>query len=159
MMKNNQGLNDISIKRKLMEEDPIELPMDDQFFEKMHSQIMASVEKTEIKPLSRWAKTWVFLEKKVHYYQPSNNVKSLKVVKFGLLGVTLTLALSLGLTSLHLMDRAQDLASNKQVIMEQALENPQDWMDLAGSMQNENDFIAEVMNEKINLAKGSQIEL
>jgi len=154
-----RGLNDQSIKNKLKEEDPVQLPMNDLFFEKMHDQIMARVEKTEIKPLSRWAKTWVFLEKKVHYYQPSNNIKSLKVVRFSLVGVTLTLGLSLGLNSLRLLNMSKDVVTHRQAIENQALNNPKDWIELVGIMQNENDFIAEVANEKMAHLKNEQIDL
>lgn len=52
------------IKQKLKKEDPIELPMNENFYEELHNSIMQSVERTEIKQLNRWAKTWVFLEPK-----------------------------------------------------------------------------------------------
>lgn len=158
-MKNNQGLNDNLIKNKLLEEDPIELPMDDLFFDKLHDKIMASVEKTEIKPLSRWAKTWVFLEKKALYYRPSNNVTTMKVVTFSFVGVTMALGLSLGLASLSLLHQSNQVLTNQQMIVNQAQQSPQDWIELAGSVQNENDFIAEVINEKMTQDSSAQIEL
>lgn len=52
------------IKQTLKKEDPVELPMNAQFYEDMHNNIMQTVAKTEIKQLNRWAKTWVFLEPK-----------------------------------------------------------------------------------------------
>ncbi len=52
------------IKQKLKKEDPVELPMNENFYADMHNNIMLAVEKTEIKQLNRWAKTWVFLEPK-----------------------------------------------------------------------------------------------
>lgn len=52
-----------SLQRKMKQADCLNLNMTDEFFEQLHDKIMSSVEKTEIKPLSRWAKTWVFLEK------------------------------------------------------------------------------------------------
>ena len=53
------------IKQKLKKEDPVELPMDDSFFEKMHNNIMQAVEKIEIKNQTKWSKSRIFLERKV----------------------------------------------------------------------------------------------
>lgn len=156
-MKPNQGL-----KEQLKREDPIELPMDDMFFDKLHDKIMADVAKTEIKPATnRWTKPWEFLERKAHYYRPSNNVRSLHIVKMGLVGVSLTLGLGLATMSLKLFDMSSQnqIASNRQIIIEQALENPQDWVEMAASVQNDSDFYAEVMNERLSASQGVDLQL
>ncbi len=53
------------IKKKLKKEDPLELPMDDSFFEQMHNKIMQALEKTEIKSKAKWSKSRIFLEQQV----------------------------------------------------------------------------------------------
>lgn len=155
-MKANQGL-----KEQLKREDPVELPMDDMFFDRLHDKIMAEVEKTEVKPTSRWSKTWEFLECKARYYRPSNNVRTLHVVKMGLVGVSLTLGLGLATASLKLFDMTSQgqLVSHRQVILEQALENPQDWVEMAASVQNDSDFYAEVINERLSSSQESDLQL
>jgi hypothetical protein len=157
-MKENQGL-----REQLRREDPIELPMDDMFFDKLHDKIMADVAKTEIKPAtSKWAKPWVFLERRANYYRPSNNVQTLRIVKAGIVGVSLTLGLGLATMSLKLFDmssRNQIASNNKQMIIEQALENPQDWVEMAASVQNDSDFYAEVMNERLSSNQGVDLQL
>ena len=60
------------IKQKLKKEDPVELPMDDSFFEKMHNNIMQAVEKIEIKSQTKWSKSRIFLERKVLNHRASN---------------------------------------------------------------------------------------
>lgn len=156
-MKENQGL-----REQLRREDPIELPMDEMFFDKLHDKIMADVAKTEIKPAtSRLSKSWEFLERQAHYYRPSNNVRTLQVVKMGLVGVSLTLGLGLATMSLKLFDMSSQnqIASNRQIIIEQALENPQDWVEMAASVQNDSDFYADVMNERLSASQGADLQL
>lgn len=156
-MKENQGL-----REQLKREDPIELPMDEMFFDKLHDKIMADVAKTEIKPAaSKWAKPWVFLERQARYYRPSNNVHTLRVVKMGLVGISLTLGLGLATMSLKLFDMSaqNQMASNKQMIIEQAYENPQDWVEMAASVQNDSDFYADVLNERLSSNQGVDLQL
>ena len=78
------------IALKLKKEDPIELPMDEMFFEKMHKQIMQAIEKTEIKPQTKWSKTKVFLEAKGRRHLPDSR-KVLKTT-FAVMAMALTLA-------------------------------------------------------------------
>ena len=156
-MKPNQGL-----KKQLRREDSLELPMDDLFFDKLHDKIMADVAQTEIKPAaSRWVKPWVYLERKAHYYRPSNNVRTLQVVKVGVIGISLTLGLGLVIMNLKLftMSLQNQVASNRQIIIEQALENPQDWVDMAAAVQNDSDFYADVMNERLSSSQGTDLQL
>jgi hypothetical protein len=63
-MRNTDSIKDMMIVKKLRADDPIELPMDESFFDKLHGNIMQAVAKTEVKPLSKWDKAWVFLEQK-----------------------------------------------------------------------------------------------
>lgn len=79
------------LKLKLKKEDPIELPMDDQFFEDMHNKIMAAVEATEIKPQSKWSKARVFLERKTSV----SKHMSKKIFKSGISGWVTSISLGL----------------------------------------------------------------
>ena len=166
-MKPNQGLKDMKLASTMMtskikKEDPVELPMDELFFDKLHDKIMAEVEKTEIKPTNRWSKAWVFLESKARYYRPANNAKTLHVVKMGVVGVSLTLGLSLAMTSLKLFNmssQSQLASNNKQMILQEALEHTQDWVEMAASVQNDSDFYADVINQRLSNNQGSDLQL
>ena len=70
------GKKEFLIKQRLKKEDPVELPMDDHFFEVMHNKIMQAVDKIEIKPQTKWSKSKIFLERQL---APAANFrKSLK---------------------------------------------------------------------------------
>ncbi|OFZ30412.1 MAG: hypothetical protein A2622_08365 [Bdellovibrionales bacterium RIFCSPHIGHO2_01_FULL_40_29] len=56
---------EIFIKEKLKKEDPVELPMDDLFFDQLHDKIMSAVEKTEMRSQTKWSKARVFLERRL----------------------------------------------------------------------------------------------
>jgi hypothetical protein len=83
------------LAKKIKKEDPIELPMDEKFYENMHNQIMLAVEKTEIKPPSRWAKTWVFLEASTI----RSRVIGKKIIKTSIVGLIMATTVSLFSTS------------------------------------------------------------
>ena len=85
------------IEQKLKKEDPFEFPMDDLFFDQMHDKIMKAISETEIKPQTKWTKTWVFLETQSRLYRPAPKrvVKSVLIMGF--------LTLSLGLFHQKLM--------------------------------------------------------
>lgn len=57
------GKKEFLIKQRLKKEDPVELPMDDCFFELMHNKIMQAVDKIEMKPQAKWSKSKIFLER------------------------------------------------------------------------------------------------
>ncbi|MFZ3230759.1 MAG: hypothetical protein WA160_11185 [Pseudobdellovibrio sp.] len=52
------------LRLKLKKEDPVELPMDDKFYEGMHSKIMQAIDAIDIKPSTKWAKAHIFLERR-----------------------------------------------------------------------------------------------
>ena len=56
---------ELLIKQRLKKEDPVELPMEDKFFEHLHDKIMQAVNKTEIKSPVKWSKAKIFLERKM----------------------------------------------------------------------------------------------
>lgn len=64
------------IKMKLKKEDPVELPMNNDFYELMHNRIMQAVDSMELaKPLkaqTKWSQSRIFLER---------NQKSSQLVK------------------------------------------------------------------------------
>jgi hypothetical protein len=84
------------LKLKLRKEDPVELPMDDQFFENMHNKIMQAVDATEIKPHSKWNKATIFLERKTL----GSKALAKKIFKSGITGWVTSIGLGLiGMTS------------------------------------------------------------
>ena len=90
-MKRTDSMKDAILVKKLKAEDSIELPMDEMFFENMHDKIMSAVEKTNIKPLNKWTKTWVFLEQKT--LRPSAKIK--KVIRLGIAATSLMVTVKL----------------------------------------------------------------
>lgn len=55
---------EVMIKQVIKKEDPVELPMNEQFYKSMHDNIMAAVENIEIKKQPKWSKNWIFLERR-----------------------------------------------------------------------------------------------
>ena len=139
----------LDLEKKLKQEDLVELPMDEKFYEDMHNKIMASVEKTELKPLSRWAKTWVFLETKAKPHR----ALARKVIKTGFVGLTLSLALGLaGLSAKVYQDVHVALnATNQSRIIQEAKQNPTEWSELVVSYQDSNDFYADILSQQNDL--------
>jgi hypothetical protein len=125
-------------------EDPVELPMDDKFFDNLHDKIMCAVEKTEVKPITKWDKTWIFLDRKTAW-----RGKARKAVKLSIAAVTMTVGVSLLSLSLNLYQQAQYVREdlNKKSIIEAAQKNPAAWSELM-TYQNENDFYSEVLSQK-----------
>lgn len=146
-MNKRNSVEEKLIINKMRKEDSIELPMDDAFFEQMHNKIMLSVAKTEVKPLSKWAKTWVFLEKKTH--KPRMAVK--KTAKLSIVVTFISLGAGLFGKTLSVLANSESQMStsgNKSVIVSEAEKDPMAWAELAASYQNESDFYAEVLSEK-----------
>jgi hypothetical protein len=136
------------IALKLKKEDPIELPMDEMFFEKMHQQIMQAVDKTEIKQQTKWSKTKVFLETKGRKYLPDNG----KVLKTVFMMFVASLTLGLGGLSAGLFKKTHDLqvaSLNQKKILIEAVRAPDAWNDLAAMSQNDSDLYQEILNQKI----------
>jgi hypothetical protein len=149
------SMNETRLEKKLKKQDQLELPMDEKFFESLHDRIMSSIEKTEVKPLSRWAQTWVFLETKAKPHRALFK----KVVKTSFVGVTFSLALGLADLSEHLYEAvyASQKDSNQLRIVQEAEQNPTGWSDLIVSYQNENDFYADVLSQRNDL--GTIVEI
>lgn len=163
MHSNHGQKNEIKDKivNKLKKEDPVELPMDEDFFNKMHDQIMAQVESSQIKPTDRWAKAREFLESRLRYYRPSNHRQTARIIKASFVGLCLTLGLGLTATSLKLfnMSTKNNQTAHRQMIIDQALENPQDWIELAASAQTDADFYSDVINQKIEAQQDIDLKL
>lgn len=139
----------LDLKKKLKQEDLVELPMDEKFFENLNNKIMSSIEKTEVKPLSRWAKTWVFLETKAKPHR----ALARKVIKTGFVGLTLSMALGLASLSAKVYNdvHVAQNASNQSRIIQEAKQNPTEWSDLVVSYQDSNDFYADILSQQNDL--------
>ena len=94
-MKQISQKKDYLLKLKMKKEDPIELPMDDQFFEQMHNRIMQAVDSTEMKPRTKWNKATIFLDRKKLDVKPwakrflkSNITIWVTSLSLGLIGMT-----------------------------------------------------------------------
>lgn len=146
-MRKTESMKDIILLKKLKAEDPIELPMDDAFFDNLHDKIMSSVEKTEIKPVSKWQKSWIFLEKKT--VEPRDKVK--KAAKVGVTAATLIVGANLINYGINNFSERYVFAQNetyKSIILSEAERNPTEWADLVVNYQDENDFYADVLSQR-----------
>lgn len=145
-MKKTDSMKEMLLVKKMRAEDPVELPMDDAFFDKLHDKIMSGVAKTEIKPASKWSKTWVFLERGAKLQSSRlKKVVKLSVVTFSLLlGVSV---LNAGVQNYQNGTYAgMDL--NKSVILDEAQRNPLEWQQMVVNYQNENDFYADILSQR-----------
>ena len=155
-MKKSMPKKDFIIKQTLKKEDYIELPMDDSFFEKMHDQIMQSVENTEIKSQPKWSKARVFLEQSSQRYRSAYK----KVAKLAV--ISLVTAIAIGFVGashrMYVALEAQKNLNNQGKIIQEAQRNPQEWAGLIVNYQNENDFYAEVLSRRSDLATMVEID-
>lgn len=145
-MRKTDSMKEMILVKKIKAEDPIELPMDENFFDNLHDKIMLSVEKTEVKPVSKWTKTWVFLEQKT----VNQRAKVKKVVKLSI--TVTTLAVGAGLVNygldIYQQTKYAQKSLNKSSIISEVKRNPMEWSELAINYQNENDFYAEVLSQR-----------
>jgi hypothetical protein len=143
-MKKTNSMKEVLLVRKMKMEDPVELPMDDIFFDQLHDKIMCAVEKTEMKKITRWDKTRVFLDHKTAW-----RAKARKAVKVSLAAVTMTIGLNLLNLSLNFYQQAQFITQdiNKKTIIEAAKKNPAAWSELM-SYQSENDFYSDILSQR-----------
>lgn len=145
-MRKSDSMKEAILVHKMKTEDPVELPMEDLFFDQLHNNIMAAVEKTEIKKPTKWQKAQIFLERESQPWQ----AKARKAAKFSLAAVTLMLGLSVLNYSFTTYQKAEiaRLDINKKSILSEAQKNPQAWSQMAANFENENDFYAEVLSQK-----------
>ncbi|MGZ3689872.1 MAG: hypothetical protein ACXVAX_00125 [Pseudobdellovibrio sp.] len=145
-MKKIDSMKETLLIKKMKADDSVELPMDDLFFDQLHDKIMAAVEKTEVKPVNKWQKTWVFLEQKTK----NHRYKARRAVKLSIAAVTMSLSISLLSMSLNMFQQAQLVHNdlNQKLILEEAQKNPVEWTEMAINYQNENDYYAEVLSQK-----------
>jgi len=145
-MKKTDSMKETLLIKKMKADDSVELPMDDLFFDQLHNKIMAAVEKTEVKPVNKWQKTWVFLEQKTK----NHRYKARRAVKLSIAAVTMSLSISLLSMSLNMFQQAQLVHNdlNQKQILEEAQKNPVEWTEMAINYQNENDYYAEVLSQK-----------
>ena len=143
-MKKTNSMKEVLLIRKMKADDPVELPMDDMFFDNLHDKIMCAVEKTEVKRVSKWEKTWVFLDQKTAW-----RAKARKAVKVSIAAVTMTIGISMLSLSLNFYQQAQYVRENinKKSIIEAAEKNPAAWSELM-TYQNENDFYSEILSQR-----------
>lgn len=145
-MKKTDSMKEAMLVNKLKAEDAVELPMDEQFFDNLHNKIMLSVAKTEIKPVKKWEKTWIFLEKKTI----SQRAKLKKAVKLAITATSITLGAGILNYSLDsgMPSSYANINQNKSSIISEAKKNPVEWSELVINYQNENDFYADVLSQR-----------
>ena len=152
--KSQQRMSESLFEAKLKKEDSLDFALDDQFFEKMHDQIMATVEKTEMKSPSRWTKSWVFLEAKAKRQKWPR-----KAAKIGVVGLTLSMAVLLLSVSVKMYQDIfkVQMLGNKILILQEAKQDPAEWSNLVVNYQNESDFYADILSQKNDI--GTIVEI
>lgn len=155
-MKKGMPKKDFIIKQTLKKEDYLELPMDNFFYEKMHDQIMHAVEKSEMKTEPKWFKTRVFLEQKSQRYRSASR----KIAKLAIVSLVTSIAIGfLGVSQrLYVAIENNKNLTNQSKIIQEAKRNPQEWADLVVNYQSENDFYAEVLSRRNDLATMVEID-
>jgi hypothetical protein len=143
-MKKTDSMKEMLLVKKMRAEDPVELPMDDAFFDKLHDKIMSGVEKTEIKPQSKWSKTWVFLERSTL----NQRSKLKKAVKLSVFAFSLLMGVSLMNDTLNSIQNRSFASAdlNTSVILDEAQKHPLEWQQMVANYQNENDFYADILS-------------
>lgn len=132
-MKSTRRMMETMIAKKLKKEDPIELPMDEKFFENMHDRIMVAVEKKAARPVRWRSKTWVFLESNAERARSIGK----KIIKTSFVGLALAASLTVFETG-----RGVEMTKIPAVRSELVIRH-----------KNTNDFYAKSSNLKKNLRK------
>ena len=140
---NSKASAERQLRKNLKQAGDFELPMDEDFYEKLHNKIMAAVEETEITPLSKLTSTQQLMKR---YWR-----KALPYAK-GVTQVIMALALLLG-SSIKARELVQNfwssshtvqMVQNEKQIINEALESPEQFSTSLISYQNQNDFFLDV---------------
>lgn len=131
------------VRKGLRASDDLELPMSDDFFDKLHDKIMAEVEKTDIAPIPLFRTRWR------EWANPVGGVLSLFLLTFIALNQTDKFNQS--------MERAGLASDGRERIVSEALLSPDDLSQTLITTQNESDFFIDVAGESFENLTVSKI--
>lgn len=135
------------IKRQLKLTQEQEIPMNQEFYDRLHDKIMAAVEQVEIQPISRIDSTQQVLKR--HWRQWTKSVFSI-VVAMVALG-SLSWVFSQSADKAWSSSRTVQLMENENLILSEAVLSPEDFSNSSISYQSENDFFVDVALAHENL--------
>lgn len=128
------------VRQGLKEVDELDLPMNDEFFERLHDKIMAGVEKTEIAPaVPRVASRNLLRKHWRSWLYPTGGVTSLFLL------IALTIPQVSKIT--EGMQRAGLLSDGQERIAIRAISTPDELDQTFISSQNDSDFLMDVASE------------
>lgn len=141
------------LRKGLKAHDEVELPMNDEFFDRLHSKIMAEVEKTEIAPTPIMMKPRKLLRSHWRgWLYPLSGVSSLFLLAFLIAPQVTKVNQSL--------QRAGLLSDGHERIVAAALLSPEELSQTLISSQTESDFFMDVATESfenLSVAKFNNI--
>lgn len=153
MNNEHKNINSEKVRRQMKRHDDIELPMNDEFFERLHDKIMAEVNKTAIEPIPLLAKQKNML--RAHWrgwLYPTGGLMAVLLI-----GVLLVNQESQVTRS---MQRVGLLSDGHERIAAEALLAPEELSQTLISTQSEADFFMDVAQdsfEHLTVAKFNKI--
>ena len=136
-LKRQRGLT-----KKIKQAGDQEIPMDDAFYDRLHDQIMAAVEETEINPLSRMDVSQQLLKR--HWRNMAHSSLAILAV-LGIQQATVHLASQIWSES-HTVKTIQ----NEKQILNQALLSPEEFLTSMMSSQSQSDLIFDVASQDLD---------
>lgn len=128
------------VRQGLKNRDELELPMSDEFFERLHDKIMAEVEKTEIAPVTPLTASRDMLRKHWRgWLYPAGGVTSLFLL--------LLLALPQAHKMSEVMQRAGLVSDGAERIASRVFMTPDELTQTFISSQSDSDFLMDVAGE------------
>lgn len=138
------------VRKGLKASDDMELPMSEDFFDKLHDKIMAEVEKTDIAPAPLLMRPRsVFRSRWREWANPVGGVLSLFLLTFIALNQTDKFNQS--------MERAGLASDGRERIVSEAILSPEDLSQTLITTQNESDFFIDVAGESFENLTVSKI--
>lgn len=138
-----------ALAKKVKQTGDIEIPMDADFYDRLHDKIMAAVEETDIKPVTKLEKTQRVFKR--HWRSVSQVTLAILI----LVGVNLVTGQFVGQiwTESHTVKFVQ----NEKQIVSQAVASPEEFSATVLSSQNQNDFILDVASQNLEQISPAQL--
>ena len=122
-MSSDPKLNEKHLADKLKSEDPVELPMNDLFFDELHDKIMAKVNESEIQTVSKKDELKTALRNKWNFIKPENNLVVLKLIKMSLTIFVIATSSLMAYKSYQLLNESQYFQSKEKMAIRYKIEN------------------------------------
>jgi len=137
-------LKNKEVVRALETANDIELPMDPQFYERLHDKIMARVEETEIKKVPGWFMVMARPKKYLRNHWKGWLGTTMSLITAAYLGLQISVHVSKWIPESHTFKVVQ----NEKELLQNALGSPEDFSTSLINYQSHEDFVVDVASQR-----------